>query len=691
MSGNAIFDKRQMLVNINQGEIAGAKIDNVKATMPYLGLKDKPLELTIDSALNAEAKQLFYFVNHSPLKNTVGKALSPLDVQGMMGVNLHLFIPIDGPNEAKAIGNLSLPDVDLNAPDWRIHVNHLTGNVLFNDDLISSENLKGILMGESANFQIKTLEKPKTLQILMDGQVDMKSLMDYLQWQNITYLQGKTAYHAALSIGMTDDASLKNSLLIHSDLFGVDVNLPAPLNKTKKQIKPFDVRLYFGANKPTELFLVWQKQLSAGILLKENKNTHLLELFSGQLHLGDKPATISDRAGWFVDGDLPIFNSSILQSWQTFFEKNQASANQAIESDVKKQLKNISLNIGKIDLFDQKTENAKVNISPEEQAWKISINSSDATGYLFLPYKYPGEALIGQFSKLNIKTGKASSNLSSVDPGSIPALHLNVEQLQYNQKPLGSLSLKIHPSENTLWIDDAVFKSPLLTGTVTGKWQKLKGQNQTNLSGTLESNDISELLSQNDVRSSMIVKSGGLTFDLSWPDVITRFDVSKATGHISAEMGKGWIVDLGDRADSKLNMGRLVTLLSVHRLLVMDFSDLAHKGYGFDKMIGDFDLHQGNIVTNNLAFDGTVAFIGVTGQIHAVKKTLDLMVEVEPHVTSSLPVVATLVGGPVVGAVAWAANKVIGNVVSRQIAHYHYQITGNWKKPIVKDLSAGNQ
>lgn len=687
MSGDLIFDKRQMRINIDQGVIADAHINTIKAMIPYLGKGDQSNELTVDSEMDTNAEQLFDFVNQSPLKNTVGEGLKSIHLEGNVGVNLHLFIPISCPQDIKVSGHLNLPDDQLSVPEWRIQVDHFLGDISFTDDFISSKNLKGFFMDEPVNFQVATLQKPKQLQISMDSQIDMKSLLNYLQWKNIPYFDGKTAYHANLSVGLSEDDSAQNSLVVHSDLQGIQMDLPDPLGKTKEQIKPFDFKLYFGGGQSLSLFLTLQNQLSAALSFKENQKTQSMEFYSGHILVGGKQVILQDQPGWFIDGDLPVFDAQTWQSWKTFFKNNQSQTNQAITSNIKNQLHEVSLNIGKIDLFNQQCESAQIKLMTEMRDWKISIDSPTTKGYLLWPYHYPSETLIGQFEELDLSSGKDSSNLSTVDPGSIPPLHLVVNQLHYNQKPLGVVDLKIHPDKNTLVIDNATFKSPMLTGTVVGRWQLFKDHTyQTHLSGTLESNNVSGLLDQNNVHSSVIIKSGKMIFELNWPDVINHFDISKATGHIFAHMNKGRIIDLGEQANNKLDVGRLLTLLSVQRLITMDFSDLAQRGYGFDKMVGDFDLNNGNLTTHNLSMDGAVAYIGVDGQIHTPEKTLDLKVEVDPHLTSSLPVVATLVGGPVVGAVTWAANKMVGNMVSHQLAHYQYQITGDWSKPLVKPI-----
>ena len=102
----------------------------------------------------------------------------------------------------------------------------------------------------------------------------------------------------------------------------------------------------------------------------------------------------------------------------------------------------------------------------------------------------------------------------------------------------------------------------------------------------------------------------------------------------------------------------------------------------FDDIHGDFQLNQGIAVTKNTVLEGPIARIALAGNINLVNQTYDLQVQVTPHLTSSLPLIAAIAGGPVVGAAAWVANKLINPVINK-ITTDHYHITGPWSKPVI--------
>ena len=85
-------------------------------------------------------------------------------------------------------------------------------------------------------------------------------------------------------------------------------------------------------------------------------------------------------------------------------------------------------------------------------------------------------------------------------------------------------------------------------------------------------------------------KSGHVDFDMSWTGAPGAGSMAAATGHVKVALDKGQIAGL------KPGAGRLFGLASVAELprrLALDFSDLTDKGFAFDTVHGDFDLHDG--------------------------------------------------------------------------------------------------
>ena len=122
-----------------------------------------------------------------------------------------------------------------------------------------------------------------------------------------------------------------------------------------------------------------------------------------------------------------------------------------------------------------------------------------------------------------------------------------------------------------------------------------------------------------------------------------------------------------------------------NRINAIDFSDLSNEGFTFDKFKADVKLHHGNASLQGATVDGPVAHLEFSGNINLAKKGYNVLLTVAPKITSSLPVVATIAGGPIAGAVTWAANKLLHKQVEKASSR-QYKITGTWDKPHVEQV-----
>ena len=82
---------------------------------------------------------------------------------------------------------------------------------------------------------------------------------------------------------------------------------------------------------------------------------------------------------------------------------------------------------------------------------------------------------------------------------------------------------------------------------------------------------------------------------------------------------------------------------------------------------------------------GPAARFDISGRIGLVTRDYDQLVVVTPRVTSSIPVVGGLAGGPGVGLGLWVAERVFGRKID-ELSRVRYTITGSWEDPKVERL-----
>ena len=185
---------------------------------------------------------------------------------------------------------------------------------------------------------------------------------------------------------------------------------------------------------------------------------------------------------------------------------------------------------------------------------------------------------------------------------------------------------------------------------------------------------------------------GKASFAFSWPAAAFNAGAANLNGNFSLDFKGGRIINISQSTEAEIGLGKLLNLFSLQSLprrLTLDFSDITRGGFNFDMMKGNFSINQGQVTTNNAYLDGPIAKVEIKGRIGLAAKNYDLRMLITPYITSSVPVVAAFAGGPVVGAAAFVAQKVLGNVVGK-ITSNMYHVTGSWDSPNIVKLSQLN-
>jgi uncharacterized protein YhdP len=316
----------------------------------------------------------------------------------------------------------------------------------------------------------------------------------------------------------------------------------------------------------------------------------------------------------------------------------------------------------------------------------FDLQSNEMAGQIESPVQ-PGMPWRATFKYLHLPAMPDDKNnkLSRITPQDIPAFALQVADFQYAQKQLGHLKLRLAPAKRGLEIRTLVLTSPDFTLTANGAWEGVGKRAVTRLSGHAISNNLEATLKRWNIPAGISGKNTNLAFNLRWPNSPLDFEFKKVEGVANLQIKNGQIIDIGSNAAAKMGFGRLLNALSletIRRRLMLDFSDLTHSGFSFDVLQGQFKLANGNAVTEDVQVVGPVARIDIQGRIGVSAKDYDLNLTVTPNLTGNLPVLAAFFGGPVIGLAVLAANKLLGSTVGKMTAR-RYQMQGNWSQPTV--------
>jgi len=331
-------------------------------------------------------------------------------------------------------------------------------------------------------------------------------------------------------------------------------------------------------------------------------------------------------------------------------------------------------------------------ISAHASDWEFNFNSPEVLGKAKLSLLPNQQILRGNFKKLYIRQKQQPKSQDTLDPSILPALNITVEDFQLDKKRLGKLTLITKPKNQGQEITKLQTQSHDFGIQAKGEWTVKNQRHQTLLNGQFTSKNFKRASRALDFTPSIESNKTRIDFSLNWLGAPYEFSMAKLNGSAYFKMSNGRVINVSKQTSQMIGIGRMLNMLSISSIpkrLRLNFSDLTETGLHFDDFKGKVLILNGNATTNDAQLDGSVSRIRWKGRVGLNARDYDLIMRVEPHMMSSLPVVAAIAGGPVVGPVAgvatWMMNKVIAPDLER-MSSYTYEIKGPWADPLVRSI-----
>ncbi|MBA3537581.1 MAG: TIGR02099 family protein [Tatlockia sp.] len=673
-------DKRNMEADILNSNIQGIISHNSTIRIDDIGL-DKEV-LLYRTQTEAKAAKLLSILMASPLNKKLS-ALSILKMQGLLKLDLKLEAPLYPENNTiLAVGDINFQNnqVSVHHSLDEIELNNLTGFLQFNQAGILNSNLKTTILNCPANLIVKSIHEPISYtEVKIAGQATAEALSKKLNLPVFALMHGSLWVQSTLKL--TDDPKALAHLNVQSSLAGLGIDLPPPLGKAAETETPITLDVDFNSQK-VRMRLNYDNRLSSDLSFSSSKD--LFELKEGEIRLGSADSKLKhSRPGLQLVGSLDSFD---LQSWLDIKAKLPQIK---VESRFMNALNLIDIKLLQAKIWKENYKDLDIKAAKAaDDDWSIQFKEANLEAKL--RYQQKTNTLTGEFDKLHIekslRSNKTNSTLQTKD---IPNLDLHIASLQLGALDLGDVTLKTKSSTKLWRLEYCKIKTPSYLLDLKGEWSQDGKKNSTNLEATMQISDLAASLQRWKIFPAVEAKQGGIQFQGGWAGALTDFQLAKLKGQVNIEFKNGRITNLSPETEEKLGLGKLLSILSLQtipRRLKLDFSDLAKTGYSFDKFQGNFDLSKGIMTTQDSYIDGPVAYASMKGNLDIAKQKYDVDLRISPHITASLPLVATIAGGPIVGFATLVASKII-NQGMHNISGYTYKVTGPWQQPVVEQVS----
>ena len=636
-----------------KGQFLGNTIKELKTTIPAIAI-EHPI-LNLQSTLDSPTREAIKFINNSPIKESVQHLFDEATGSGEGKLKVNIDIPMNNLDAITFKGNYQFLESNLTNPAVGIpKIEKIKGLVTFDEKNVKTENLTGTMFGGNTNISL-VADSSKAIKVKLNGKFTDKGIEEKLG-TSFSKLNGSANWE-----GLLEYKKPLLNIQLSSDLKGIEMSYPAPFNKARDKEEKFYFTKKQNNTKTDQIEFAYSNIVSSKITRIEKNN--IMSIDKGYISINSDIKTNTQK-GLYLKANLPYVNLDDFIS--VYSEGDSGSGFKIDKADIA---------LKHADLFDRRFNNMKIEIAPVSASTKFKISSNETSGNLLWTEK--DNKLTARLNGLKLPNEiKKLSSTESSSSQKVPNLDIKIDSLEVDGKKVGKLELVSMTSKQNINIQKFKIINDKNIFQAEGDWIGWNKNPISNINFSWKISNLGETL--NFLGFPNFVKDGeaDVSGQLRWPGNPFSFDKTKVEGSFNLDVRKGIVQKV------EPGIGRLfglLTLQSLPRRLSLDFRDLFGSGFVLDTMNVAVRVNNGIMKTSNFRMDGPAAEVFMSGEINIIKETQDLNLKVTPHISDSLSI-AALAGGPLVGAVAFIAQKILKDPLNKVLTS-EYRIIGTWEKP----------
>lgn len=699
IQGTIRFDRTRMEILADTAKTNGVDLYDVKAVIPDLLAHDTLLD--IQGNASGALQQFVQYVNASPVEEWIGQFTEETRASGQAKLDLKLHLPLARLEQAKAQGTLQFAGNDIVLFNAMPVLSATSGKLEFNEAGFSLAGLKAGFLGAPLTISGGT-QYGGDIVVKANGGITAdgvrKAYAAPAMQRLSKYISGSTRYTAAIVVKKKG----RPEITVDSSMQGLGLDFPAPLNKAANDTLPLKVRLSesVGDNAAVmrdEISLSLGSALAARYERQKeaDKNASWRVLRGG---IGINVPAPQPDSGVIANVSLRSLN---IDTWNDFVSSivgtdkpgpsattNTIDLAQYIDPDV------LAARTTELVVGGKKLDNVVVGASHQNGLWQANIDAEQVSGYVTWEQASVGRGLgkvTARLASLTIPKSAASdvSDLlgNKKTAAQIPALDIVTENFEWLGKRFGHFELvanNVRASVGREWrISRLAIQNPDGTLSASGKWLSQGGDDLSSLNYTIDIVDAGKLLERFGFASVLRGGRGKMQGDISWHGLPFSLDIPSLSGRFALDLGGGQFL----KVDRAANLLGVLSLQSLPRRLTLDFRDVFSEGFAFDGIIGNAQIANGIVKTDNFKMRGVSATVLMDGMADIAKETTNLHVVVIPEINAgAASIVYGLVVNPVIGVGTFLAQLFLRAPLMRAFT-FEYQIAGPWKDPVVTKLA----
>lgn len=671
LEGRVEFSGQRMDAEVRRGEV-----DEVVLRAPRVRIqntRDAEVEIELES-VRADASKLAQLVGEMPLDGA-GPALEVLDWYGPADASAEILLPVKHRDDWTLSGLIQLRDSHLTVVPHGVRLEGMRGEIPYSRHAIGPAEIDLVVDGARTSLELQGLLSP-SFELDLRGDLPARSLIPN-DWRVglEQRIQGNSVFELAFE--PRQESGRGQVLQIRSELRGVSLSFPEPLTKHADESWPLEIRVPLGDPQDPARFGL-ANRISGEILTAP-------DYWQIGLGLGGRHVDLPMSDNFIIAGEVETLE---LDRWLAMLTEVVGTGGDRNEMDADNLSGWLDVAIGDLRLGPTRLGPVALAMTREGQYWRLESDGERLQGSLRLPASGRVDRdVVADFARLHWPGVSPDHETepappSRADPMQMPDFSIAIRDLRWGDLDLGEFRASAFRNDRGLEIERFTSRRVGFELSGSGFWTGDTRPPSSTMRVRLSTGDLGSALRAAGFEMALQRGNAMITFDGQWPGSPLDFSLQRADGTLELTVNEGSIPEASPGAGRLLG---LVSLSSIPRRLRLDFSDVFGEGLSFDRIAGSFDLLDGVASTENLRIDSPAAEIRIRGRTDLRNRRYDQIVLVRPGVSSALPVIGLLAGGPV-GAAAGAALQQIFSRPLRGISEIRYAVTGPLDAPEIRPV-----
>jgi uncharacterized protein YhdP len=424
------------------------------------------------------------------------------------------------------------------------------------------------------------------------------------------------------------------------------------------------------------------------------------ELQSGSIALGPQAELAQPASGVQANVVLPLLD---VDAWQRVFATS-GSAQAAFTGQVSGANASgylpqaLSLRVGSLTVSGRVFNDVVLGAQRSGSQWRANIASRQLGGAVDWQMGQgdaPG-SITARLTHLSLPKNADPDveRLLEQQPRNMPALNVVAENVDLHGHAFSRLEVQATNRDQggvKEWrLDRFALDSPDANLTGVGDWVATgaapatpggAAPRRTSIGFKLAIHDAGGLLARLGKPGLLKGGKGAMQGTVTWIGSPLSPDYPTLSGQFSLDLGKGQFLK-ADPGIAKL-LG-VLSLQSLPRRLLFNFSDVFESGFVFDKVGADVQVQDGIATTHNFKMSGVAATVFIDGSANLAQETQNLYVVVVPEINAGSASLAYALINPAIGLGTFIAQLIARKPLMKAFT-YGYRVTGTWAKPNVRE------